>query len=168
MRFLAIAVLAMAIGCGSVTADPPADGGTGGAAGKVGVETGTGGAVGAGGGGQAGAGGIGGLAMGTGGAGAFATGGQGGFIQDPRCVGANIQYCPGVACTDLTMDTANCGSCGNACAGGQICWHGYCACLASASDPLQAPDCSACAAHGFGHTCNGSYCLASLADPGCQ
>ncbi len=119
-------------GCGSVTAKATEDdGGTGGAGGKLGVESGAGGDGSSTGGASPATGGTGGQAAGTGGA--QATGGSGGA---PAGTGGNpgtggiacsgsLSLC-GASCVDLEAN-ANCGSCGHSCAAGQTCTNGICA-----------------------------------------
>lgn len=121
----------LAIGCGTVTADPPADGSAGapGSGGKLGADTGTGGQAGAeistGGTGQA-SGGTGGIATGTGGiqaTGGIGSGGNPG-TGGTACGTSSQSLCNG-SCVDITT-TTNCGTCGNKCGSGQTCSNGSC------------------------------------------
>ena len=43
----------------------------------------------------------------------------------PTCTGTNERMC-GTACVDVSMDPANCGACGTACAAGEMCNAGTC------------------------------------------
>lgn len=173
------------VGCGSVTADPHADGGTGGGGGKVGLETGaagsgggassTGGAAGmeTGGSGPATGGGGGTIVIGTGGGGGTivittGTGGDIGTGGSAPCGGANLQ-----------SDSANCGTCGHACAAGQTCATGTChgygdcqgrtdvSCLLEPSGDICTPG-SPCAiqANGTGAFSDGSHCSCSFSNGG--
>jgi len=47
---------------------------------------------------------------------------------EPPCK-APSQLCPDDNCHDLRTDNANCGSCGHACSGGQVCTSGTCTCM---------------------------------------
>ncbi len=104
---------------------------------------------------------------------------------------ANESTCGG-ACTDTSHDTLNCGSCGNACAAGQICSQGACVptcaagtttcsgvCVDTQIDPQNCGSCgSACKAGmvcskgscatscGGGTTLCGSKCADTNVDPG--
>lgn len=82
---------------------------------------------------------------------------DGGACTNETCgCSGSLSYC-GSGCTDTTQDTANCGACGNACAGVQPnCCGGNC--VDTYSDPQNCGSCSA--------SCNGNNCCASnCSDP---
>jgi len=125
MNRLLVAIAIGLVGCGSVTARSTDDGGTGGGAGKDGVETGSGGAAGE----PSSTGGSAGSAGSSGGAGSATggitgTGGTGtGASGSGGCAYAH-DLCNGV-CVDITT-TANCGICGRSCGVGHACLLGSC------------------------------------------
>jgi hypothetical protein len=107
-------------GCGNVTADRPADSGTGGVGGKIGIGSGAGGATG-------GSGETGGVPAASGGAGGLA--GSGGILATGGVSGAGGAcatgqlYCSG-AC--VASDAVHCGNCATTCAVGQVCSNSIC------------------------------------------
>jgi hypothetical protein len=88
-------------------------------------------------------------------------------------------YDCGQGCSDLLFDTANCGSCGNACPQGQLCQNGSCVatcppdltdcngvCVDGGSDPNNCGACGRTCANqgGFGICCFGQ-CVDQTTDP---
>lgn len=82
-----------------------------------------------------------------------------------RCATGELD-CAGV-CVDPTVDLANCGSCGNACASGRTCAAGVClcdgalelcgaTCVDTTSDPLHCGTCGMTC--GIGRVCSGGAC----------
>jgi hypothetical protein len=117
-------------GTGGTAQGGAGQGGTGGTAQGGTAQGGAGGVVGGGGtgatitgkeGGVPGTGG----AVATGGA-AGTDAGAGGTDAGPLCA-VGLAACPPSACVDLLGDGANCGTCGHACTGGDVCKSGACA-----------------------------------------
>src|SRR5215469_3632374 len=94
----------------------------------------------------------------------------------PRRRRSRTHQCPtttapdlcGSSCTSLQGDSANCGSCGHACTGGQTCQSGACACPTTQTlcgttcvdSSTDSAHCGAsCAACSGGTTCQGGQCL---------
>lgn len=158
-----------------VSGDPSeeATGGSGGTGGAVSAAGGAGGSV-----VSSGAGGVASAAGGTGGnqtggAGGRATSGGGSASAGagPTCA-TGLVTCGGT-CANTESDVANCGSCGNACAAGQVCTAGECTCQAGLTacpggcvDTMgDGSNCGACGqACAPGQVCSGGGCASGCAE----
>jgi hypothetical protein len=177
VSLLALSTAGAWVGCGGSNSSTTSGGhGTGGEGGEAttvgstgsGMTTGSGGNTTGSGGNTTGSGGntagSGGGATGSGG-GATGSGGGG------NGCGPGTTLC-GNTCTVLSFDPNNCGSCGNACAAGEVCSMGKCAlqclggttqcgnsCVQTSVDPANCGSCgNAC---GAGQVCSAGMCVAS-------
>jgi len=94
------------------------------------------------------------------------------WVSNATCSGG-LKLC-GTTCVDTTVNTANCGTCGNVCSGAHTCVSGACVCPANLTecggvcvdtktDPQNCGACGKeCAATCSGGTCGASTCAANM------
>jgi len=91
-----------------------------------------------------------------------------------RSCGTSVVCAPGLTncggtCKNLSLDSFNCGACGQTCSGGMICTGGGCACPPGltncggtcanlATDPMNCGACGANCGAGFSCGCGGTWC----------